>query len=101
VLIDLHADIDEKERRASHTNGGQGTMRKQLQYTSMLTRSLPNIHQLFARLNGLYDGCRPVTTQQLAEAFGVEPYALIPVLHRAESRRMICSYQCRGWIPVS
>lgn len=76
-------------------------MRKQLQCTSVLTRSLPNVHQLFARLDGLYDGCRPVTTKQLAEAFGVEPHALIPVLHRAESRRMICSYQCRGWIPVS
>ena len=51
--------------------------------------------------DGLYDGCRPVTTQQLAELFGVEPYLIIPVLYRAEVRGMICNYQCRGWIPVS
>ncbi|MBL8888411.1 MAG: hypothetical protein JNL67_00420 [Planctomycetaceae bacterium] len=76
-------------------------MRKQLRCTSVITRSLPNVHQLLARLNSLYDGCRPVTTKQLAEAFGVGPHALIPVLHRAESRCMIRSYQCRGWIPVS
>ena len=76
-------------------------MRKQLQRTSVLNRSLPNIHQLFARLNSLYDGCRPVTTQRSAEVFGVEPNAIIPVLYRAEQRGMIRSCQCRGWIPVS
>ena len=76
-------------------------MRKQIRCTSLLTRSLPNVHQLLARLDGLYDGCRPVTTQRLAEVFGVEPNAIIPVLYRAEARGMICNYQCRGWIPVS
>ncbi len=76
-------------------------MRKQLRYTSVITRSLPNVHQLFTRLNALYDGCRPVTTQRLAEVFGVEPNAIIPVLHRAEQRGMVRSCQCRGWIPVS
>jgi hypothetical protein len=76
-------------------------MRKQLQCTAVLTRSLPNVHQLFARLISLYDGCRPVTTKRLAEVFGVEPNAIIPVLYRAEQRGMIRSCQCRGWIPVS
>lgn len=76
-------------------------MRKQLQRTSVLNRSLPNIPQLFARLNSLYDGCRPVTTQRLAEVFDVEPKAIIAVLHRAEQRGMVRSYQCRGWIQVS
>jgi len=76
-------------------------MRKQLRCTSVLTRSLPNVHQLLARLNSLYDGCRPVTTQRLAEVFDVEPKAIIAVLHRAEQRGMVRSYQCRGWIPVS
>lgn len=76
-------------------------MRKQLRYESVLTRSLPNVHQLFARLNALYDDCRPVTTHRLAEVFGVEPNAIIPVLYRAEQRGMIRTCQCRGWIPVS
>jgi hypothetical protein len=76
-------------------------MRKQLRCTSVITRSLPNVHQLFARLNTLYDGCRPVTTQRLAEVFAVEPNAIIPVLYRAEQRGMVRSCQCRGWIPVS
>jgi hypothetical protein len=44
-------------------------MRKQLRCADVLTRSLPNVHQLLARLNALYDGCRPVTTQRLAEVF--------------------------------
>jgi hypothetical protein len=76
-------------------------MRKQLRGTVVLNRSLPNVHQLSARLGSLYDGCRPVTTQRLSEVFGVEPNAIIPVLYRAEQRGMVCSYQCRGWIPVS
>lgn len=76
-------------------------MRRQLRCTSVITRSLPNVHQLFARLGSLYDGCRPVTTQRLSEVFGVEPNAIIPVLYRAEQRGMIRSCQCRGWIPVS
>lgn len=76
-------------------------MRKQLRYTAVLTRSLPNVDQLFARLNALYDDCRPVPTEQLAEAFGVERNAIIPVLHRAEMRGMIRNCQCRGWTPVS
>ena len=76
-------------------------MRKQLQRTPVLTRSLPNVHQLSARLGSIYDGSRPVTTQRLAEVFGVEPNAIIPVLYRAEQRGMIRTCQCRGWIPVS
>jgi hypothetical protein len=74
-------------------------MRKQIRCTSLLARSLPNIHQLFGRLISLYDGCRPVTTKRLAEVFGVEPDAIIPVLYRAEMRGMIRNYQCLGWIP--
>jgi predicted Rossmann fold nucleotide-binding protein DprA/Smf involved in DNA uptake len=76
-------------------------MRKRLRCTTVFTRSLPNVHQLSARLGSLYDGSRPVTTQQLAEVFGVEPNAIIPVLYRAELRGIIRSCQCRGWIPVS
>ena len=76
-------------------------MRTQLRCTTVLTRSLPNVHQLSARLGSLYDGCRPVTTQRLSKVFGVEPNAIIPVLHRAEMRGMIRNCQCRGWTPVS
>jgi hypothetical protein len=75
-------------------------MRRTLTCDAVLNFPMPNIHQLSAQLQAMYDGTQPVPGRQLAAAFQLSENALVPVLRRCEERGMIRNVRCRGWIPV-
>ena len=75
-------------------------MRRTLTCEAVLNFPVPNIHQLSAQLQAMYDGTTPVTGRELAAAFQLTEGAIISVLRRCEERGMIRNFQCRGWIPV-
>ena len=75
-------------------------MRRTLTCEAVLNFPVPNIHQLSAQVQAMYDGTRPVTGRELAAAFQLTEGAIIAVLRRCEERGMIRNVQRRGWIPT-
>ncbi len=75
-------------------------MRRTLTCEAAPNLPTPNIHQLSAQLQAMYDGTKPVTGRELASAFQLSENAIVPVLRRCEQRGMIRNIQCRGWIPA-
>ena len=61
---------------------------------------LPNVLRVVEHLIAVYDGQTPITTQSIANTYGLSANEIMIVLRRAQRIGMIGPVGAQGWVPL-
>ena len=59
---------------------------------------IPSANQIAARVSTLHNGLRPLTTEIIAESYGLQPSQIQPVLIQAKPIGLLKHHHMYGWI---
>jgi hypothetical protein len=61
---------------------------------------IPSATQIAARISTLHNGLRPLTTEIIAQSYGLEVSEIEPVLIHAQRKGLLRHHHMYGWITL-